>query len=283
MKDWHADEGMLRSYAEQRVGALQRASIEAHLMACQTCRDAMAPVAGDPLGSLSFDELWNRVQTRLEDAPAVRTSRRLARVGVAEPDRVVVRQIGRQSLQWTITTTLLLGLSVLAAALGVHSSARLGFVLLAPLLPPLGVAAAYRLTPTSTAVLERTSPLSPARLLLWRTAYALATAMPVSIAAGAVIPGDAWMALAWLLPSAACTAIVVAAATWADPLPAAAVVSASWFAIVLAWHVEQAPDAVATPVTQLAALVVAVVAGAICGHRLVALRLPSVPSGKVGR
>jgi len=270
MSPWHVDDSALQAYAARELSTLERASVEAHVMRCDACRGGLSRLAPASVGTVSFDALFERVQTRIESAP--RTTPWLRRMGVTDADTVVVRQIGRQSLQWTIAATLILALAALAATLNVRDSAQLGFVLLAPLLPALGVAATYRLTPTSTAVLESTSPYSPARLLLWRTAYSVATAVPASILFGAVIPGDPWMAVAWLLPSAACTATVLAAATWTDPLRPALAVSAVWLGVVTSWHLRDVPDAVLTPLTQLVSLAVATAAGAVLARRLLVLR-----------
>lgn len=273
MSPWHVNDSTLQAYAAQELATLERASVEAHLMRCDACRGGLARLAPASVGTVSFDAVFDRVQTRIESAP--RTTPWLRRMGVTDADTVVVRQIGRQCLQWTIAATLILALAALAATLNVRDSAQLGFVLLAPLLPALGVAATYRLTPTSTAVLESTSPYSPARLLLWRTAYSVATAVPASILFGAVIPGDPWMAVAWLLPSAACTAIVLAAATWTDPLRPALAVSAVWLGVVTSWHLRDVPDAVLTPPTQLVSLAVAAAAGTVLARRLLVLRSPA--------
>lgn len=273
MSPWHVDDSALQAYAAQELATLERASVEAHLMRCDACRGGLARLAPASVGTVSFDAVFDRVQTRIESAP--RTTPWLRRMGVTDADTVVVRQIGRQCLQWTIAATLILALAALAATLNVRDSAQLGFVLLAPLLPALGVAATYRLTPTSTAALESTSPYSPARLLLWRTAYSVATAVPASVLFGAVIPGDPWMAVAWLLPSAACTAIVLAAATWTDPLRPAIAVSAVWLGVVTSWHLRDVPDAVLAPPTQLVSLAVAAAAGTVLARRLLVLRSPA--------
>jgi hypothetical protein len=188
---------------------------------------------------------------------------------------VVVRAIAAQSAQWTLATSLVLAAAALAAALGRNDAARLGFLVLAPILPALGVAAVFRLTPHSTALLETTAPYAPARLLLWRTAYVVATAVPAAVAFGAVIPGNAWLAVAWLAPSAACTLIVIVAATWADPLAPAVAVSAIWVALVAGWYLRDVPTAVTSPAVQLASIGVTSVAAIVLHHRLAALRPPA--------
>ncbi len=38
MNSWHVDERSLRAYAERELVALERASVEAHVMGCGTCR-----------------------------------------------------------------------------------------------------------------------------------------------------------------------------------------------------------------------------------------------------
>ena len=274
MSTWHVDDTELTAYARRQLAPLQRASVEAHVGACPACRDVLTRVVAGSAGTVVFDSLWDRVQLGVEHAPAARPTRWLRRFGVAEPDTVVVRQIGRQSLQWTIATTMMLVVAALAAALGVSDSTQAGFVALAPLLPPLGVAATFRATPPSTAVLEATSPLSPARLLLWRTAYVVATAIPSSVVLGAIIPGDVWLAVAWLLPSAACTAIVLVAATWTDPLVPAVSVSAGWIVLVVVWGLRDLGASMTAPPTQLVSLAVATLAGAVFARRLTVLRPP---------
>ncbi len=138
MSPWHVDDSALQAYAAQELATLERASVEAHVMRCDACRGGLARLAPASVGTVSFDALFDRVQTRIELAPSDRATRWLRRVGVTDADTVVVRQIGRQSLQWTIAATLILALAALAATLAVRDSAQLGFVLLAPLLPALG-------------------------------------------------------------------------------------------------------------------------------------------------
>lgn len=275
MNSWHVGEGALAAYVDRSLDGVQRASIEAHLARCASCRGALAATVGGASGAVSFDRLWDRIETRVEDLSAGRSPGWLQRIGVREPDTVVVRAVGSHSAQWTLATTLVLAVAALAAALGRNDSARLAFLVLAPLLPPLGVAATFRLTSSSTAMLETTAPYSPARLLLWRTAYVVATAVPAAVAFGAVIPGNAWLAVAWLLPSAACTLVVLVAATWTDPLTPALTVSTVWLALVVGWQLRDVPDAITTPPVQLSSAAITVVAALVLHRRFLLLRVPS--------
>jgi hypothetical protein len=274
MSSWHLGDAALLAYVERRLDTVQRASVEAHLGRCADCRADLAAMSVSVGGGMSFDTLWDRIETRVEHLPAARSTSWLQRIGVQEPDTVVVRATGAQSAQWTLATTLVLAVAALAAALGKNDSARLAFLMLAPLLPPLGVAATFRLTAHGTAILETTSPYSPARLLLWRTAYVVATAVPVAMAFGAVIPGNAWLAVAWLLPSAACTLLVLVATTWTDPLIPALAVSSVWVALLIGWRLRDMAAVVTTPNVQLAAAVIAVGAAVVLQQRLTVLRRP---------
>jgi anti-sigma factor RsiW len=138
MSTWHVGEGALAMYLDRSLDAVQRASVEAHLMRCAACRATVAGVIGGAAGSVSFDRLWDRIETRVEDLPAERTAGWLRRLGAREPDAVVVRATASQSAQWTVATTLVLAVATLAAALGRNDSARLAFLVLAPLVPPWG-------------------------------------------------------------------------------------------------------------------------------------------------
>lgn len=274
MSQWHVDDGVLAAYVGRGLDAVQCSSVEAHLWRCATCRGAVRATSDGTSGAVSFDELWGRIEERVESLPAGRKTAWLQRIGVREPDTVVVRATGSLSAQWTLATTLVLAAAALAAALGGNESAHLGFLVLAPLLPPLGVAATFRLASSSTATLEVTAPYSPARLLLWRTAYVVATAVPPAVAFGAVVPGNAWLAASWLLPSAMCTLIVLVAATWIDPMVPALAVSTAWVAFVIGGQVRGVPDAITMPIVQLTSAAVALAAATVLHRRLTLLRMP---------
>ncbi len=274
MNTWHVDDAALSAYHDRRLDGIPRASVEAHLSRCAICRAALARTSGGALGSVSFDQVWDRISTRVEDLDAGRAPRWLRRLGVRDADTVVIRAIGSQCAQWTLATTLILAVAALASALGDTDRARLAFIVLAPLLPPLGVAATFRLNTHSSVLLETTAPYSPARLLLWRTAYVVASALPLAVAFGAVIPGNPWIAVAWLLPCAACTLVVLVASTWTDPLVPAAIVSGVWLGIVVAWQLRDLQNSLTAPSVQLVSLAIAAAAGVLLRHRLESLDVP---------
>ena len=72
MSSWHIGEGVLAAYVDRGLDGVQRASVEAHLARCDSCRGSLADTGGGASGAVSFDRLWARIETRVEDLPAGR-------------------------------------------------------------------------------------------------------------------------------------------------------------------------------------------------------------------
>ncbi len=273
MSAWHVDDGVAAAYGERRLDPVQRASVEAHAVRCKECQsllgaDATGTTGGRRSPHLDLEHLWARVEAAVSTPDIGRSGRALLRLGVSMSDVVVTRVVAAQSRQWTMATTLVLAVTAVAAVLGPVDSAHAAFLVVAPLLPALGVAATYRLVPHGIDLLERAAPFSPARMLLWRTAYVVVTAVPVAVAVGAVVLHHPGAAASWLLPALACTLCVAAAATWHDPVRPAAVVAVGWTGVVVAWQVRDTPWAITTASTQLVALAVSVGAALLLHRRL---------------
>ena len=284
MNAWHVDDGVAAAYGERRLDPVQRASVEAHAVRCKECRsllgaDATGTTGGRRSPHLDLEHLWARVEAAVSTPDIGRSGRALLRLGSSMSDVVVTRVVAAQSRQWTIATTLVLAVTAVATVLGPVDSAHAAFLVVAPLLPALGVAATYRLVPHGVDLLERTAPFSPARMLLWRTAYVVVTAVPVAVAAGAVVLHHPWAAVSWLLPALACTLCVAAASTWHDPVRPAAVVAVGWTGVVVAWQVRDTPWAITTASTQLVALAVSVGAALLLHRRLTGDPAPTALGG----
>ena len=283
MSAWHVDDGVAAAYGERGLDPVQRASVEAHAVRCEACRAVLGAGATGPINSqrspdLDLEHLWARVEAAVSTPEVGRSGRALLRLGVSMSDVVVTRVVAAQSRQWTIATMLVLAVTAVAAVLGPVDSAHAAFLVVAPLLPALGVAATYRLVPHGIDLLERAAPFSPARMLLWRTAYVVVTAVPVAVAVGAMVLHHPGAAVSWLLPALACTLCVAAAATWHDPVRPAALVALGWTAVVVAWQVRDTPWAVTTAPTQLVAIAVSVGAALLLHHRLSSDPAPSAVS-----
>jgi hypothetical protein len=114
------------------------------------------------------------------------------------------------------------------------------FLLVAPLVPVLGVAATYggRSDPLETLV--ATAPYGRTRLVLVRTLAVLVTVLPFTFLLGLTLPGPQWTATAWLGPALALVPVTLAVSSLVGPRAGASAVAIGWSAVVL-FSVRQLP------------------------------------------
>lgn len=267
MSGWHVDAALAAAYVDRRLGPVPRASVEAHASKCSACQMLLGARSPGP-SALDVDRLWARVEAAVVAPPVGLLGRVLIRLGLPMRDLVMLRVVASQSRQWTLATTLVLVVAAAAAVLGPVASAHAAFLIVAPLLPALGVAATYRLVPPGIDLLEQSTPTSPARRLLWRSTYVVATAVPVAGIVGAVVLRHPGAAASWLLPALACTLCVAVGSTWSDVGRPAVAVGLTWTAIVGLWMVRDTPWAIATAPTQALAALVSVAAAVVLARRL---------------
>lgn len=225
-RPWHADDGLLTAYLDGRTTPALAASVEQHVVRCAQCRGAVrtlsdpAPIAG----------VWDRIVVDISSPGPSRVESLLRRVGLPDRDVVLVRSAPAVRGAWLLGILLCLLFAVLAAASGGEYSSLL-FMWTAPLVPVLAVALAFGPQADPGWELAVASPSSPIRLVLLRAGAVIASALPLSALAGAVLPGSAWASIAWLVPSLAGVALTLAAATWLPVAHAAFGVAAAWFSV----------------------------------------------------
>lgn len=166
-------------------------------------------------------------------------------VDASEP--MLVRLLGAAHLppfvSGVIGATPSLRLPWLAAAVAVSSFAVLGaatndqvlaLVILAPLLPVAGVAAAYG--PWADPMFEtvRSTPISGFHVVLARTVAVTVSCLPVLIVAAMIVPETRASALTWVLPALALALSSLTISTFTSLPLAAAIVTGCWFTAV-AW------------------------------------------------
>jgi len=259
---WHASDEMLRSYARGEGAVSTTASIEAHLMRCAHCRDRIAAEVCDPLLGVA----WARVADGVQASPEPVVVRVLRRLGLSETDAVLLSAARSVRGAWTLATIAVVVFATLAAIPGVTQGQAL-YLLVAPLVPVIGVVAAFG-SADPLAVLTCTTPYLKARLALLRAAAVLITSAPLSVAVGLVVPGTALLAFAWLLPAIALTLLTLVAMTWFEPEPAGVALGAVWFAVIAAAYATD--DVVAAVGAQLQLLYLVV---ALCAAAGLALRI----------
>jgi class 3 adenylate cyclase len=183
----------------------------------------------------------------------------LVRGGI--PDHVARLLAATPSLRvsWFGATVVALGFSILAAY---GKQDPLMFLMVAPLLPLAGVAAAFGPHVDPTYEIGLSCPVRTSRLLLIRaTAVLVATSILAGLASLA-LPRLDWTATAWVLPSLGLTIAALALATVMRPLWAVGTVASLWVSAVVASEIASSvPDAAFRGPGQVAFFVV-VVAGA---------------------
>lgn len=259
---WHADDELLAAYAAGTLESIGAASVEQHLVRCADCRAAIrGHVDAGPI-----ELAWSAVRDAV-DIPAqplfVRVARRL---GVPEPTSVLLAATATLRTSWLVGALVALGFATIAASLAGDGGIA-PFLLVAPMVPVLGVAAAYGPRQDPLEALVVTAPYGRTRLILLRTVAVLASALPFTFLLSLWVPGPAWLAAAWLGPALCLVPVTMAISSFVGPRTGGAVVAIAWSGVVLlsqrrlpaTWPVESTQ--------QLAYLALAVVACVVLAAR----------------
>ncbi len=189
----------------------------------------------------------------------------LVRVGV--PDHMARLLAATPSLRvsWFGATTVALGFSILAAY---GRKDPVMFLMVAPLLPLGGVAAAFGPGVDPTYEVGLTCPMRTSHLLLIRATAVLAGTSVLAGIASLTLPRLDWTAAAWILPSLGLTIATLALATVMRPLWAVGTVAFLWVAGVITSEIlSSVPDAAFRGPGQVAFFAVVVVAAPLFARR----------------
>jgi hypothetical protein len=244
MTTWHADEALLAHYAADELDDARAYSVETHLIACETCRSALAP----SVDAARLDAMWAEVADRVDAPQPGIVERGLVWLGVREHAARLLAATPSLRLSWLAAEALVLGFTVSMAdhAAGGPDAdlATLMFLVMAAILPVAGVAVAFGPRVDPTYEVGAAAPMRGYRLLLVRATAVLVTSVALTSAAALALPGLGWTAAAWLLPSLGLTLGTLALATYLRPLHAAAAVALTWVSIAWTFAAVR-PDALA--------------------------------------
>lgn len=232
---WHVPDALLRAYAEERVRDVDAWSVEAHLSDCARCTSELVRVvAGTGAGDL-VDAVRPRL---LEGLPAqVRAPRPTAarRAWLLATSGTGARGAWLVAVAVTVVAAAVLdafgGAGVRGSGIGAGwSSPWGGLLVVAPLLPVLGVALSYgSFDPVHELVASTAS--GGLRLVLWRTLAVLAVSIPAVLVVGFVIGQSA--PVAWLLPALGLTSLTLAVGSFVELSRAALGVGVGWLVAVI--------------------------------------------------
>ena len=259
---WHADHDDLERFLDGRVGAVFAASLEAHVLACESCRAQLNAMAFEP----EVEARWTGVRSRIEDPAPGAVEAFLRRLGLSQEATSLLAAVPSLRAGWLLGV----GISVAFAGLASLLSADLGltlFLLVAPLAPVAGVAAAFGGDADPSHEIVTTTPFSAGRLLSLRTLAVLASSVPLAVAVGLLLPTPAWVAVAWLGPALAGVTATLALAPVAGLTVSSAVVGVAWTSAVVAADRASDPMALVGTASQLVCVLVIVVASAALLHQ----------------
>jgi hypothetical protein len=229
MRSGHIPAPLLESYAVggERIGADVLWALEAHLEACAACRARLAEAVERE--SPDTVALLARVHVRL-DAEVAKSARMPAR-------RPLRMRLPGRALWWApppLLPRLAMTVLVVGVALGLDlADSRLPslMLLLAPVAPLLGVAAAWSRGLDPAHELTCASPRAGLSLVLQRTLAVLAVVIPVLAAGGLLVEVSP---ARWLLPCLAFTAGALALGGLVGLQRAAVGLALGWVAVVVA-------------------------------------------------
>lgn len=233
---WHADIDSLDGYFGNRLSEAHAASVEAHLLACEACREALALRASEERRATSrHEDSWDRILEQV-DRPRLTVVERLLiwwRVPPATARLVAAAPALRQA--WLLAGTALLTVAVLVAHIGPGAVGTLMFVVTAPVVPLIGVALSYGAGGEPAGEVAVVAPYGSFRLVLLRTLVVLGSSLPAAALLALALPNHPVAAVLWFIPALAMCSLTLAASTFVEPLPVAG-------ALVLAWLTAAALD-----------------------------------------
>jgi hypothetical protein len=259
---WHADPVLLSSYLAGALDAVTGASVEQHVNRCESCRRSVSHLLEPQL----VERTWAGIRDAVVRPPLPVPIRLARRLGLPESTAVLLAAAASLRSAWLVGAFLSLSFATLAAYLS-DGTALAPFLLVAPLAPVLGVAAAYGPRQDSLEALVATAPYGRTRLILLRTLAVLVSVLPVTALLGLALPGPLWLAAAWLGPALALVPVLLALAGFVGPRAAATVVLLGWSSVVVAstrrgldpaWPVEAGQQGVYLALALTACAVIAV-------------------------
>jgi hypothetical protein len=253
VQEWHVDPDDLAAYRDRSLVGVAADSVEAHLVRCAACRQALAATAAPD------DRGWERVAGVIDRPSGWHARSTWVRLAFGTPD-LVVAGLGLLALLVALP---------LAVAIGNPRAAVTWFLALAPAVPVAGAVLAYRDRSDPAGDIAGATPMHSFRIVLVRALVVLLAVVPIGVLMSVALPVRTASLLGWILPCVACCSVVLAVGTRWNPTVVGATLAAGW-AVAVFVGAERARHlpvgralrhlAVNQPAAQVAFLLVAVAA-----------------------
>ena len=258
--NWHAPTELLTAYARGDLDHARAMSTEAHTLRCAECRATLAELAA-PLA----DRTWAGIAEAIDTPRPHWIERWLERAGVSASSARLIGTTPAVRMSWFLATLASLGFGVVLSHAASGSGRSLPFLMIAPLMPVLAIAAAYGSPLGRLDEIEQATPYRPWRMLLLRSMTVLVVCVATSAALSLALPGPTARAWLWLAPALALSTLVLALSTWLSLPRAAVATGVLWVASILGCALLRADSSDAVfgrfvmfrPVGQLLTIVVA--------------------------
>lgn len=169
---------------------------------------------------------WNAITAELDTPLPSRIERLLSTLGLpAHISRVALATPSLRRI-WFVATALVIVIGLASADKSQSQDSIFTFLIIAPLLPVLGVAMAYGSEADPAYEIGLATPMSGLRLVLTRTVVVLLCSV-LMLSLVTIVSGNA-MALIWVLPGLALSLLALAGSTVVSPRRSAGAIGGAW-------------------------------------------------------
>jgi len=224
---WHVQAPTIDAYISGRIEDAEAFSVEAHVLACSRCREALS--ARDDTDR--HERIWVALRDEIDRPRIGMAERALTAVGIREDIARLLAATPMLRASWLAAVAATLGFAVLASRAAGHDA--LPFLALAPLIPLAGVAVAFGKPADPAWELGLSTPTGGFTLMLIRSTAVFAVSVILAAVAAVALPDAGWSAAAWLLPALALTVLTLAvSSTSLTSTTAASLVGGAWVVVV---------------------------------------------------
>lgn len=227
---WHVPDAVAAAYAEGTVRETTAWSVDKHLEQCAACAARVSAWARAGTRAATLAKVRQEVLAQVARTPVRGAA--TPPVARSRPWLTALRSAYAPRAPWLASVLLAVAAAVVLTRFVAVPGASPWLLLLAPLLPPTGVAFAYGRHADPVYELAASTPSGGLRLLLVRTGVVLAACVPLLTATGGLLAG-AGAAVAWLLPGLTLTAATLVLGSWTGCHRAAAIVATGWVTAVV--------------------------------------------------